>query len=215
MRRIVILALYFSIGHSSAMALPGRFSAECSPSYSTNRVYSQTQPAPYDKGGAIKIHFGGAYHLALQEHCSLSLGLSYALGHIALARDTGGSIPSIDEAYSLRYLWIPILCRFYTSEVRIDTSIYCKLGIIPSINLSTRSTSHSDGPAFLTKRPLGCFILLGGGVKYDFSLTNSLAVGISYCWDLPGVMYKKDPDNGLVDCYCDNNFVCLDLCCLF
>lgn len=217
MRRVVMLALYFLIRHSSAMALPGRFSAECSPSYATNRVYSQMQPAPYDKGGAIRIHFGGAYHLALQEHCSLSLGLFYALGHIELAREAGRSIPAIHEAYFLRYMWVPLLCRFYTSEVMIDTSIYCKLGIIPSVNLSTRATtpSHSDLPAFLTKRPLGCFILLGGGVKYDFSLTNSLAVGLSYCWDLPGVMYKKDPNNGLLDCYCHNNFVCLDLCCLF
>lgn len=217
MRRVIMLALYFSIGHSSAMALSGRFSAECSPSYATNRVYSQMQPSPYDKGGAIRIHFGGAYHLTLQEHCSLSLGLSYALGHIALARDAGGSMPSIYEAYCLDYMWVPVLCRFYTSEVMIDTSIYFKLGIIPSINLSTRATapSYSGQPAFLKKRPLGCFILLGGGVKYDFSLTNSLVLGLSYCWDLPGVMYKKDSNNGPTDCYCHNNFICLDLCCLF
>ncbi|WP_419241866.1 hypothetical protein [Cardinium endosymbiont of Nabis limbatus] len=207
----------FSIGHGIAMALPGRFSAECSPSYATNRVYSQMQPTPYDKGGAVRIHFGAAYHLALQEHCSLSLGLSYALGHIGLARDAVELTSSVDEAYFLRYVWVPVLCRFYTSEVMLDTSIYFKLGIIPSINLPSRVTlpSQSGAPAFLTKRPLGCFILLGGGVRYDFSPTNSLALGLSYCWDVPGVMYKKGSNNGRIDCYCHNNFVCLDLCVYF
>ncbi|WP_250238136.1 hypothetical protein [Cardinium endosymbiont of Oedothorax gibbosus] len=200
------------------MALPGRFSVECSPSYATNRMYShQMQPPPYDQGGAIRIHFGGAYHFVLQEHCSLSLGLSYAFGRIALAREAGESVSAIDEAYVLDYVWVPVLCRLYTSEVMIDTSIYCKLGIIPSIHLPLRATAplHSGAPPFLTKRPLGCFILLGGGIKYDFSLTNSLFVGLSYCWDVPGVMYKKDPNNDSMNCYCHNNFVCLDLCCLF
>lgn len=217
MRRMIILALYFLIGQGSAMALPGRFSAECSPAYATNRVYSQMHPPPYDKGGALRIHFGGAYHFALQEHCSLSVGLSYALGHIALGRDVDGAGPSTYEAYFLPYVWVPVLCRLYTSELMIDTSIYFKLGIIPSINLPVRATARSSSirSAFLTKRPLGCFILLGGGVKYDFSLTNSLALGLSYCWDLPGVMYKKDPNNELIACYCHNNFICLDICCLF
>ena len=217
MRRVVMLALYFLMRHSSAMALPSRFSAECSLAYATNRVYSQMQPMPYSKGGAIRMHFGGAYHLALQEHCIVSVGLSYALGHIELACKATGSMPPIDEAYFLRYVWIPLLCRFYTSEVMIDTSIYFKMGVIPSINLPARATaqSHSSGPTFLNKRPLGCFILLGGGVKYDFSLTNSLLVGLSYCWDLCGVMYKKDPNNSRIDCYCHNNFFCLDFSCLF
>lgn len=217
MRRIVILVLYVSTGYSSAMALPSRFSAECSPSYATNRVYSQMQPLPYDKGGAIRMHFGGAYHFARQEYCSLSVGLSYALGHIALAREASESESFIYEAYFLRYVWVPFLCRFYTSEVMIDTSIYVKLGVIPSIHLTARSTasSHSGEAAFLRERLLGCFILLGGGVRYDFSLTNSLVVGLSYCWDLPGVMYKKSSDNNSTVCYCHNNFFCLDLCCLF
>lgn len=219
MKRVVILALYFSIGHSSANAFPGRFSIECSPSYATNRVYSQTKPTPYAKGGAIRMHFGGAYHLVLQEHCGLSLGLSYALGHIEYACETGASTSPIYEAYLLRHMWVPILCRFYTSEVVIDTSMYFKLGIIPSIHLPARAaapSSLSNCSTCLKQRPLGCFILLGGGVKYDFSLTNSLAFGLSYCWDLPGVMYaKKDPNNRPVNWYCHNNFFCLDLCCLF
>ncbi|TSJ81280.1 MAG: outer membrane beta-barrel protein [Candidatus Cardinium sp.] len=219
MRRVVMLALYFLIRHSNAMALPGRFSAECSPSYATNRVYRhrQMELTPYAKGGAIRMHFGGAYYLALQEHCNLSVGLSYALGHVDLACEVGESKTSIREAYFLHYVWVPLLCRFYTSEVMIDTSIYFKLGIIPSINLPARTTapSNSDRPAFLSKRPLGCFIVLGGGVKYDFSLTNSLVVGLSYCWDLPGVMYKKDPNNDQIDYYCHNDFFCLDICCLF
>lgn len=217
MRKVVILALYFSIGYSRVMALPSRYSVEMSPSYTTNRVYSQMQPLPYNKGGAVRFHFGSAYHLALKEHGSLSLGLSYALGHIALTRDADESMPFIHEAYFLRYVWMPVLFRLYTSEVMIDTTIYFKLGILPSIQLTPRVTasSHSNRPPFLIKRLLGCFILLGGGVKYDFSLTNSLALGVSYCWDLPGVMYKKNTDNGSTDCYVHNNFVCLDLCLLF
>lgn len=211
MRRIVILALLFSISHGSAIALTGRFSAECSPAYVTNRVYSSMQPPPYNKGGVIRLHFGAAYHFALQEHCGLSVGLSYALGHIELDRQADASGPFIQEAYALPYIWLPVLCRFYTSEIMIDTSIYVKLGVIPSINLPSRSTVRKT--TFLTKRPLGCFILLGGGVKYDFSLTNSLAVGMSYCWDLPGVMFKQESNNH--GTYCHNNFVCLDLSCLF
>lgn len=212
MRRMVILALYFSMGLSSAMALPGRFSAECSPSYVTNRMY--VKPSPCTKGH-LGLQFGGAYHFVLQEYVSLSVGISYVLSHVEWTRAPSASVSSIDDgAYALRYVWVPFLCRFYTSEVMIDTSIYCKLGLIPSINLPRRSTVPSDSGkvACLTQRPLGCFILLGGGVKYDFSLTNSLVVGLSYCWDVPGVMYKKDSNDPI---YLHNNFVFLDLCFLF
>ncbi len=218
MRRIIILALYFLIGHGSAMAFSGRFGVECCPSYATNAVYyNQTQPTPNHTGGAIRMHFGGAYHLTLQEHSALSAGLSYALGHIELTHDATECISSINEVYFLRYVWLPILFRFYTSEVMIDTAVYFKLGIIPSINLSTRPTKlhHSGSLAFLKKRPLGCFIVLGGGIKYDFSLTNSLALGLSYCWDLPGVMYRKNSNDNRINCFCHNNFICLDICCLF
>ncbi len=213
MRRILILALYFAMGHNSAMAFSGRFSAELSPSYATNRLYNRIKPVLYDKGGAMALHFGCAYHLVLQEHCNLSLGLSYALSRMQVARDATDSLSCIDEGYSLHYLWIPVLCRFYTSEVMLDTSIYFKLGVIPSINLPSRPITPADSgsSAVLTKRPFGFFILLGGGVKYDFSLTNSLVLSLSYCWDVPGIMYTKDTNN----CYCYNNFVCVDLCFLF
>ncbi|MGI2261754.1 hypothetical protein ACRRVA_00265 [Candidatus Cardinium hertigii] len=215
MRRMVILALYFSMGLSSAIALPGRFSAECSPSCAINRVYSRMKPPLCTKGNPIRLHFGGAYHFLLQEYVSLSVGISYALSHMEWTRTASASAPSIHEAYSVRYLWVPFLCRFYTSEVMIDTSIYCKLGLIPSIHLPRRSTalSHSGKAAFLTQRPLGCFILLGSGVKYDFSLTNSLVVGLSYCWDVSGVMYREDSNDGST--YLHNNFVFLDFCFLF
>ncbi|MGI2298764.1 hypothetical protein ACRRVB_03145 [Candidatus Cardinium hertigii] len=206
---MVILALYFSMGLSNAIALPGRFSAELSPSYTINRVYSRMNPPLDTKGNSLSLHFGGAYHFVLQEYVGLSVGISYVLSHMEWTRAASY------RACSLRYLWIPCLCRFYTSEVMIDTSIYCKLGLIPSIHLPRRfdPQSDSDKAAVLTQRPLGCFILLGGGLKYDFSLTNSLAIGLSYCWDVPGVMYKKDSNDGST--YLHNNFFCLDLCFLF
>lgn len=218
MKKILILSLYCLIGHHNAMALPGRFSVGCAPCYVMNRVYSQMKPVPYDKGGALRLHFGGAYNLILQQYCSLGLGLSYALGYLDLVRDESVTPPSsVYEAYALHYLWLPILCRFYTSEVMIDTTIYFKLGMMPSLNLSTRPTVRSDPsqPPFLTLRPLTCFVVLGGGIKYDFSLTNSLTVGVSYCWDVAGVMHKKNANNTLTDCYCHNDFFCLDVGCLF
>jgi len=215
MRRMVILALYFSMGLSSAIALPGRFSAECSPSCVINKVYNRMKTPLYTKGNPIRLHFGGAYHFLLQEYVSLSVGISYVLSHVEWTRAATASVSSIYDSYFLGYLWVPFLCRFYTSEVMIDTSIYCKLGLIPSIPLSRRSTapSHSDKAAFLTQRVLGCFILLGSGVKYDFSLTTSLAIGLSYCWDVSGVMYREDSNDG--SAYLHNNFFCLDFCFLF
>ncbi|ROT47451.1 hypothetical protein [Candidatus Cardinium hertigii] len=210
-----MLAWGFLIGSYTAMA-SARFSVELSPSFSINRIYCPDKPPICDKGGSVKIHLGAAYHFTLQEHCSLSTGLSYALGHIGWTRSASASTLAIDEEHFLQSIWAPILCRFYTSEIMIDTSIYCKLGLVPAIYLPTRPIVklHPGGDTVLKMRPFSCLILCGMGIKYDFSLTNSLAVGLSYCWDVLGAgIIKVTSNNSAI--YCHNHFACFDICVLF
>ncbi|WP_165941865.1 outer membrane beta-barrel protein [Cardinium endosymbiont of Culicoides punctatus] len=197
------------------MASSGRFSAHCSPAISINTVYSQREPVIQSKGSAPRIHFGAAYNFFLQEHCDLTTGLSFSFGHISLVRTADTADLDIDEQYLLKSIWLPIELKFYTSEVRIDTSVYFKVGIVPSIHLPSRPTStlKAGQVPFVTIRPFGLLILLGIGAKYDFSLTNSLCVGLSYYWDAPGIMYKNDPKSGSVHCH--NNFLCIDISILF
>ncbi|WP_339044205.1 hypothetical protein [Cardinium endosymbiont of Tipula unca] len=215
MKRVFIILVSCFFARLPAMALPGRFSVQCAPAVSMNRVYAQKEPLIRDKGVAARMHFGAAYNFVLREHCDLAAGLSFAFGHIGLVRTAAISTQSIDEEHLLKSIWLPIELKFYTSEVMIDVSIYFKLGVIPSLHLPSRPTSQlkPGRVSFITIRPLSCLILFGMGSKYDFSLTNSLCVGLSYYWDWTGIMYKDDPNSGEV--YCHNNFVCLDVSFLF
>lgn len=218
MRKIIVLALCWAMSAPVTHALPGHITAEISPSCSINKVYYTLPPPIRSQGSAMRIHFGAAYHFPLKDYCSISTGLSYALGHIGLQRsvDQAASIPAIDEMHFVQSIWVPVLCRLYTNEIMIDTSIYIKIGLIPAINLSSRlmrPLKSVGSRSFVTLRRLAVFMLLGGGIKYDFSLANSLSVGLSYCWDLAGIMYKNDVNNGEI--YCHNNFACLDFCFLF
>lgn len=214
-RVTIFMVCFFVMGHYTA-ALPGRISGEFAPALALTSVYCNKKPAIHPMNPAFGMHFGAAYHFSLQEHCALSIGLSYAWSYIDLRRIASNPIPDIHEVHVLRAIWIPILGRFYTSELKIDTSICFKVGVIPTIFLPTRLKELKAAQAFFTKaqdKPLGCFLLLGTGIKYDFSPSNSLVIGISFCGDIVGIMNRQDTHSGEVHCH--HNFICLDCCLLF
>ncbi|MBX9890202.1 MAG: outer membrane beta-barrel protein [Amoebophilaceae bacterium] len=169
------------------------------------------EPIVSSRQATLRLVVSGAYYFQLQEHCSISSGLSYAFGHVGVVRKAEESIPAIDEQHTVHYLWFPCLFRLYTSEVKIDTSVYVKIGPMPSICLFTRpitSLKSTDTPFIDTKR-LGLFLLFGTGISYNFSFNNSFTLGLSYALDILGVVRKKDVGGGKV--YIHNNFICLDM----
>ncbi|MDD9139552.1 MAG: PorT family protein [Candidatus Cardinium sp.] len=206
---IAVLVLYGLNGPETAHALAGRFSIELSPALSINKIYNSNSNKIElkDRGIAPGLISGLAYHFPLQAHCSVSAGVSYALGHMGVIAFRSAS--EAYETYLLQSIWLPILCRLYTSEIKLDTSMYFKLGLIPSIGLPRRLISSKvKGTKLVSTRQFNGWVHLGGGIKYDFSLTNSLMVGISYYGDVSGIMHTKEA-------YGHNHFFCLDICLLF
>lgn len=216
MRILWGLVLYLLTGLHTVAAAPGRFSIDVAPALSFNKVYCFTKPVCQSKGPVPRISFGASRHFSLQESSSISTGLAYSFGHIGLIRPAEASVPAVNEQYLLHYIWLPTFFRLYTSEISIDTSLYFKIGPIPSIFLILRPTSplNTRAKTWVHMRRLGLFFLLGTGLKYDFSFNNSFTFGLNYCFDVFGVMHKKeDAISGSI--FGHNHFICLDLGFLF
>jgi hypothetical protein len=211
MRILCMLMVCFFTSYHNVRALSGRFGIECSPAISTNRVYCMHEPIVRSRQSTLRLVVGTAYYFQLQEHCSITSGLSYAFGHIGVVRKAQASIPAVDEEHTLHYLWVPCLCRFYTNEIKIDTNIYFKIGLMPSICLFSRPITSLEptAEAFVDTKRFGLFLLFGTGLNYTFSFNNSFTFGFSYALDIVGVMHKKDTNSGKV--YVHNNFICLDM----
>lgn len=200
------------LGTQNVAAFPERLSVEAAPALSINRIYSYREPACRNKGYAMRVAFGAAYHFSLQECSDLSTGLTYSAGHMGLQRCATTFHPAADELYLVHYLLAPILIRLYTNEIYLDNRLYFKAGPMPSLYLIRRPIAplHAGEVALVRMRRLGCFFLLGGGWQYDFSFNNSFTLGLSYCCDVFGVMHKKeDALSGSV--FGHNDFVCVDL----
>jgi hypothetical protein len=216
MRILWGLVLYLLTGLHTVASASGRFSIEVAPTLSFNKVYYYTKPVCRSQGSVLRISFGASRHFPLQESSSISTGMAYSFGHIGLTRLAEASAPAVNEQYLVHYIWVPILFRLYTSEISIDTSLYFKIGPMPSIFLIRRPTSllPTGENSLVHMRRLGLFFLLGTGLKYDFGFNNSCTFGLNYCFDVFGVMHKKeDAISGNI--FCHNNFICLDLGFLF
>jgi len=176
------------------------------------------------KGAALGMSFMTSYYFPIQERCSISTGFCYTIGHLGVIRNNSSSLDDssdasrsvVDEKHTIHYAGIPCLLRCHTNELRIDTNLYFKLGPILSMRLFTRpihSLKNKILP-FIDKTNLfDLFLLLGTGVKYDFSFNSSVTVGLSFCLDLFGVVHKQDQLSGKV--YIHNHFICLDIGFLF
>jgi Outer membrane protein beta-barrel domain len=156
-------------------------------------VYTNPNNAGFSRAGAaFGLKIGAIYDHSLREHCYVSTGLFYTAQHVAIKNE---ALPlNILEAHALRYLQLPMLLKFYTSELTLDTRLYVALGILCQIKISERNTElqKSQAKPFLeTFRRWGLAGLLGVGVEYNTSLSTSVFAGVSYQYGLSSVIDKQ------------------------
>ena len=207
--------IIFCIGsyHKTTATSTGQFNIECSPCLSINRIFYEHMPIISSHGIDYKFHWSIAYHIFIKQNVFFNIGGIYMPGHIKLVRDNTKDI--INEKHDLHSIGIPLLFRLYTNDIKIDTSLYGKIGIIPTICLLTRplTTCKANESSFIAIRLLDLFLFIGTGIKYDFCLNNSFTFGLGFYYDLFGIMHKHDPINGNI--YMHNHFFCFDIGFLF
>ena len=177
--------------------LKGQFGIEYSPCLSINRVHVKTISANNNEAsdhpdhtkfkGLYKprLHLGVHYYSELQRHVSFGLGLRYMPGHATLHEPSTWNIQSnrttADRGIFTHAIGIPIGLQLYTNELATDLSIYNKIGVTPWIIFkkngnTTPSHTHTTG--------ISAILFIGTGIKYDFSIKNSLTCLLSFHIDL-------------------------------
>jgi Outer membrane protein beta-barrel domain len=171
----------------------GRLGVTLSPGLSVSRVYTNPKNTGFGRAGtAFGLRLGAIYEYPIQGHCYVSTGLLYTAQHVAIKNEKLS--PSILEAHALHYLQLPMLLKFYTSELMLDTRLYVALGVLGQIKINERNTElqKSQKEPFLeTFRWWGLAGLLGLGVEYNVSLSTSVFAGISYQYGLSSVINKQ------------------------
>jgi hypothetical protein len=178
---------------TAATRAQGHLGVTLSPGISFNRVYTNPNNAGFaSAGAAFGFRIGAIYDHPFKEHCYVSTGLLYIAQHVAIKNE---ALPlNIIEAHALRYLQLPMLLKFYTSELTLDTRLYVTLGLLGQIKISERNTelqkSH-EKPFLETFRRWSLAGLLGVGIEYNISLSTSVFTGISYQHGLSSVIDKQ------------------------
>ena len=189
MKKHFVLFLSFLVGMSTWGT--GQFGVEFSPGISHSRVFfiKSTPPSFYSTGGEGAIRIGGTYDLPIKAYCDMSTGLFFATRGVGV-KSSNFSSKLVEEQFSVFYLECPILLKLYTTEVELDTNIYFKIGFVPAIRLLDREKKRAQSQAdrFIIMRRMQLSGLVGVGIKYDFSLSTSLCIGLSYHHDIFGIV---------------------------
>ncbi|MEL6606942.1 MAG: porin family protein [Bacteroidota bacterium] len=178
MKKYVVLLTYLL--STTGLYAQGRLGMQISPAISFGRVHTEPNNSNFSSPGAkLRFRLGAIYDYTFQDNYNLSTGLFYATHQFSIKKETQ---PQIEEAHELHYLQVPLLLKFYTSEITLDARIYAKLGITGQIKLTSRNTELKDGvEVFIDDfRRWGLTGLVGAGVEYDTSFSTSIFAGISY-----------------------------------
>ncbi|MEM9417098.1 MAG: outer membrane beta-barrel protein [Bacteroidota bacterium] len=205
-----ILLVWLLLNTTVARA-QGRWGLKFSPSIAFSKVHTDPNSTSFvskeldlwgkGKGGVIYDH-------AFQDNHYISTGLLYSVQQFAI-EDEGPS-PKVQEAHELRYAQVPLLLKFYTSEIALDTRFYGVVGAIGQLKVDERNTKCKKNqlkPFFNTFRHFGLAGLMGAGAEYDIGLSTSFFVGISYQWGLRNII--KEANDAKVMGY--SNLVSVDV----
>ncbi|HAN49658.1 MAG TPA: hypothetical protein DCQ08_01310 [Amoebophilaceae bacterium] len=191
MKRYILLAgLFLSTAVTHAQ---GRLGIQLSPSTSINRVYTSPNNAGFSSAGAaFRCKLGPIYDHPIQDNCYVSTGLLYSFQHLAIKNEKLS--PDIREKHVLHYLQVPLLLRFYTSELTLDTRLYASIGILGQIRVNARNTELQEGrdKSFIEEFRLWNLAgLLAVGGDVGKTQAKSIFAGISYQCGLSSVIGKQ------------------------
>lgn len=199
MNKLLLIAMLSYIAGSQTVhaKLKGQFGIEYAPCLSINSVHVKTTSANNNEAsnrpdyikftGLYKprLHFGVHYYSELQRHVSLSLGLRYMPGHATLHEpstwNTQPNRTTADRVIFTHAVGIPIGLQLYTNELATDLSIYNKIGLTPWIIFKKNCNT---APSHMYTTGISTILFIGTGIKYDFSIKNSLTCLLSFHIDL-------------------------------
>lgn len=199
MNKLLPVAILSCIaGSQTAHAkLKGQFGIEYSPCLSINSVHVKTISANNNEASnrpdhvkfkgfyKPRLHFGVHYYSELQRHVSFGLGLRYMPGHATLHElstwNTQPNQTTTDRVIFTHAVGIPIGLQLYTNELATDLSIYNKIGVTPWIILKKNCNT---APSHMHTTGISTILFVGTGIKYDFSIKNSLTCLLSFHIDL-------------------------------
>ena len=168
----------------------GKLGFKIAPCICFNRVYTNPPNKGFTSTGPfLRFKIGALYDYPLRDNCYVGTGLFYATQKISIMS------PDVEEAHELHYLQSPLLLKFYTSEITLDTRLYVALGFIGQIKVNERNSELKKGQpnSFIEAfHRWGLAGLLGIGVEYDTSLSTSLFAGLSYQPALVSVINAKN-----------------------
>ncbi len=194
---------------SYTLVAQDQFGLKICPGLAYNRIYTNPDTAEFSTDGlGFSMKIGPIYDHAIKEHYYVSTGLFFALTSVSIKNKKF----NIREKHALQYLQVPILLKFYTSEIALDTKLSAELGPVVSVLMNDRVTKLTADDYFIKKfrwPDLGG--LLGLNVEYNLSLFTSVFAGLSYQWGFNSILKKQDESLYSRSVYVYSDYISINL----
>ncbi len=132
----------------------------------------------------VRFSFGGVGDIFFAENYAFSTGLWFTTKRAGVrlgqsVQPDQATSPSMNWAFNLQYLQIPLTMKFFTNEIAPDMRVYFQLGPTLDALINQREVQNNyTGSALLN--PIDVGVLLGSGIEYVLGRNTVAFGGISY-----------------------------------
>jgi hypothetical protein len=175
---VAFLSLFATIGMAQDTGF--RLGFKLMPAIATNGVKSDDKNFQVNtNGSALRMGFGPIADIVLTERYAITTGILFAGKRVGHKTTVLGA--TLEEAYSLQYIQIPIGLKLYTGELIPQGKGYIQFGLQPEIKVGDKriSTNATGSDNFVDKwNPIDISAFFGLGMEFDFgNLTGFAGLG--------------------------------------
>ena len=181
MRKYAIIAALLTFISIVGYGQDYKIGIKIGPTLSNVRTATEGQNSEIRRDGtAVKFLLGAFVDIAFKENYFFQTGLNFASKSTNI-RFTDNRIQAApyQEEYKHEYLQLPLLLKFYTNEVVLDTRLYFNFGLVPEILLT--SDDKTSGNVIISEfQPVDLSGNFGGGVEKSIGVNTRVFVGLAY-----------------------------------
>ena len=181
MRKYAIIVALLTLILVAGYGQDYKIGIKIAPTLSNVRTATEGQNSDIRRNGtAVKFLLGAFVDLPFKENYFFQGGVNFASKSTNIRfMDNRVQAAPYEEEYMQEYLQVPLLLKFYTNEVVLDTRLYFNFGLVPEILLT--SDNKTSGNVIISKfQPVDLSGNFGGGVEKSIGVNTRVFIGLAY-----------------------------------